>query len=236
MGMKLGIRTETFDPVENHEWLGSAHGTDICDSITLDGDAFLTLFPTGVIPSGVVLGRVTASGKYVPYGGTTDEVQTVTEGGSGLTSFTLTYAGQTTGAIAAGATAAQVQTALEALSNIDPGDVVVTGGAGGPFTVTFAGNLADTNVAQMTATPTGGTGTVTVATLTAGGSDAVSDGSEVARGHLFTTVDLGGTTAPTVGDVPAALFWHGEVVTAKLPTGHGLDANAQTDLKHIRYV
>lgn len=110
-----------------------------------------------------------AGTSIVADGPNTDEVQTVTEGGSGLTSFTLTFAGQTTGSIAAAATAAAVQTALEALSNVEPGDVTVTGSASGPYTVSFAGGQYDgTNVAQMTATPTGGTGTVTVATSTGG--------------------------------------------------------------------
>lgn len=103
---------------------------------------------------------------------TTSEVQTVTEGGSGLTSFTLTFSGQTTGAIAAAAAASVVQTALEGLSNIDPGDVAVTGSAGGPYTVTFGGQYHNLDVAQMTATPTGGSGTVTVATQTAGAGAA----------------------------------------------------------------
>lgn len=98
-----------------------------------------------------------------------NEIQTVTEGGTGLTSFTLTYSGQTTGSITQAASAATVQTALEALSNIGVGDVSVAGSTGGPYTVTFQGALASTNVAQMTATPTGGTGTVTVATLAPGG-------------------------------------------------------------------
>lgn len=97
-----------------------------------------------------------------------NEVQTVTQGGAGLTSFTLTYAGQTTASIAAAATGATVQTALLLLSNLTPDKVTVTGTASGPYTVTFAGALAGTDVAQMTATPTGGTGTVTVATGTAG--------------------------------------------------------------------
>jgi len=114
--------------------------------------------------------RVTAFFNWLQSQTTASEVQTVTEGGSGLTSFTLTFAGQTTGAIAAAATAAQVQTALEALSNINPGDVAVAGSAGGPYTVTFGGQYLQVDVGQMTATPTGGTGTVTVATQTAGGS------------------------------------------------------------------
>lgn len=100
----------------------------------------------------------------------TNEVQSITEGGAGLTSYTLTYSGQTTAPITEPSTAATVQAALIALSNLAPGDVVVTGG-GQPFVyqVTFGGTLAGTDVTQMTATPTGGTGTVTVATVTNGG-------------------------------------------------------------------
>jgi len=109
-----------------------------------------------------------ATGAYVA---PTSEVQTVTITGvpTGGT-FTLTYAGQTTGTIAFNALAATVQTALIALSNVDPGDVTVTGSAGGPYTVTFA--AADGNVAQMTASGAGLTGgtapAVTVTTTTAG--------------------------------------------------------------------
>lgn len=95
-----------------------------------------------------------------------NEVQTATEGGTGLTSFTLTYAGQTTSSITQGASAAAVQAALIALSNLAPGDVVVTGT--GPYTLTFGGTLAGTDVAQVTSTPTGGTGTMVMATGTGG--------------------------------------------------------------------
>lgn len=116
--------------------------------------------------------------------GAGNEHQSITFGGAGLTSFTLTYDGQTTASIdfAEGVepTAAEIQTALEALSNLAPGDVIVTGDLDGPFDVEFAGTLADTNVAEMTATPTGGTGTVTIATVSGGGTgtlDATIEGS-----------------------------------------------------------
>lgn len=102
----------------------------------------------------------------------TNEVQSLTEGGAGLTSFTLTFGGQTTAAIAASSTAAQVQSAIAALSTVGVGNVYVTGPAGastGPWSVTFINALGDTNVAQMTSTPTGGTGTLTVATVNQGG-------------------------------------------------------------------
>lgn len=65
-------------------------------------------------------------------------VQTATiTGGAGT--FTLTYNGATTTSIAYNATAATVQTALTALSTIGANGVTVTGSAGGPYTVTFAG-------------------------------------------------------------------------------------------------
>lgn len=82
--------------------------------------------------------------------------------------FTLTYSGQTTGAIAWNANAATVQSALEALSNIALGDVAATGGVlpATPVLIEFTGTLATTDVAAMTSTDslTGGTSPATVLT------------------------------------------------------------------------
>jgi hypothetical protein len=104
-----------------------------------------------------------------------NEVQTVTITGSPTGgTYTLTYSGQTTSSIVYNATAAAVQSALEALSNIAPGDVTCGGGPhpGTPITVTFTGLLGGTDVTQMTATGsfTGGTSpAITVTTTTPGG-------------------------------------------------------------------
>ncbi|MFJ2848327.1 hypothetical protein [Streptomyces rubiginosohelvolus] len=90
--------------------------------------------------------------------------------------YTLTYSGQTTAPIVYNATAAQVRTALQALSNIGSSGVTCTGGPhpGSPVVVTFAGPLAGTDVAQMTgsgASLTGGTTpAVVVTTTTPGGA------------------------------------------------------------------
>ena len=65
--------------------------------------------------------------------------------------FTLTFNSQTTTTIAYNASAATVQAALEGLATPVPGDVSVSGVAGGPWTVTFTGAYAHTNVSQMTA-------------------------------------------------------------------------------------
>lgn len=101
-----------------------------------------------------------------------NEAQTVTISGSPTGgSFTLTYAGSTTSAIAYNASASAVQSALVALDTIEAGQVSVSGSAGGPYTVTF--NTGPANPAQMTASSslTGGTTpSVAVATATQGGS------------------------------------------------------------------
>lgn len=106
--------------------------------------------------------------------GGTSEKQTITITGSPTGgTFTLTYSAQQTAPIPYNATAAQVQSALEALSNIAPGDVWCTGGnlPATPVVVEFAGTLYG-DVALMTANSaslTGGsTPTATPATTTAG--------------------------------------------------------------------
>lgn len=219
--MDITVSKETF-VLDRRDWLDSEHGTDATVAVTLDLAEFVGFAPNGFIPSGTPLSKK-PNALWAPYGGTTDEVQTVTEGGSGLTSFTLTWSGQTTGSIAAAATFATVQTALEALSNIAPGDVTVTGSNGGPYTVVFGGALADTDVAQMTATPTGGTGTVTIATLTAGGADADAERA-VLRGHLYAQVKVNTGSTKAVG----ALLRHGFIKRDKLP--YPVDANGIADV------
>jgi hypothetical protein len=222
--MDLSLRTETFG-VDDQSWLASRHGLGEAVSVTLDTSAFTPSihYPDGFFKSGTALAKITATGLYGPYS-VTDEVQTLTVGGSGLTSFTITWNGQTTSSLVAAATAAQVQAALEALSNIGVGDVTVTGSPGGVWTVTFGGTLADSNVAAMTTTPTGGTGTVTVATTVAGGTEG-SGGQETLWGFLAFSVKA---PAATTTDVVGAMFDHCKVVNSKLPMP--IDANGKADV------
>lgn len=106
-----------------------------------------------------------------------NEVQSVaiTGGPTGGT-YTLTLSGQTTSGIDYDATASEVQAALEALSNVAPGDVSCAGGPhpGTPVTVTFSGDFAGTDVPQMSGDGTGLTGgttpAVVVTTTTPGGA------------------------------------------------------------------
>lgn len=77
----------------------------------------------------------------------TNEVQFLVSNATGGT-FTLTYSAQTTAALAYNISAAGLELALEALSNIAVGDVEVTGGPGAWY-IEFQGALAATNVGQL---------------------------------------------------------------------------------------
>ena len=214
------LQTENFG-AGDQSWLGSTHA--LHDAITAAPDPALfpaADYPDGVVPSGTPLGQVTTGLKVGPYtGDSTDEVQTLTEGGSGLTSYTITPTGYgtATDALDDDATTAQVQTALEA--KYGEGNVLVTGTTNPiAMTVRFVGDLANQDIPAMTTTPTGGTGTVVVATGTAGGADASADGRQVLHGFLATDQKL-----PADGGWP--VIWHGRIKVDRLPipfaaTGH----------------
>jgi hypothetical protein len=200
------------------------------ESITLDADLCLAVYTDGVVPSGAVIAQDTTTERYGPYAGSTEEVQTITEGGSGLTSYVLHALGADTAAVPAGATHDQVQAALEAASSIGEGNVLVTGSAGGPYQVQFVGDLANTDVPQMTATPTGGTGTVTITTGTPGGATTGSGGLQTPAGHL-----LGAKHVRAGHHVDGALYYKGRVYRDLLPDNSGIDDRAVAALTHIRY-
>lgn len=143
------------------------------DDVEVDVENFLA-FPVRA----TVLG-VTGSNLMEWYGAglglKTNEVQQIAITGTPAGgTFTLTYDGQTTTALAYNASSSVVQTALRALSNISATGVTCTGGAlpGSPVVVTFVSELAGTDVPQMTgdgALLTGGTTpAVVVTTVTPG--------------------------------------------------------------------
>jgi hypothetical protein len=215
------------DAHADRPWLASLVGTNDTNTITLDLSKFTAGVhyeaatawqPRNVLKSGLALGKIAASGLYGPYTGVSSEVQSVTITGSPTGgTFTLTYSGQTTAAIAFDAQALTVQQALEALSNVAEGDVLVDGGPGGPYYVRFAGALAGTDVAALTASGAGLTGGtspgVTIATARAGGNLAGSDGTEVLAGFLSDEVMF----APGSAKAAGALLWFGEVYANLLP-------------------
>ena len=143
--------------------------------------------------------------------GTHNEVQTITPANSPTGgTWTITFSGQTTAALAAAATAQEIQDALSALSNLGPDDVVVTGGpiTDGVVTLTFSGaGVTNTNVAQVTVSAAGLTTdtepgiTVTTSTAGAEGVDSLAP-TKVQGGSIVLTSALATPAAKVVGGAP----------------------------------
>lgn len=68
MGVDIKVYTEQYLGNEDRRWLGARMGTDVMRSVTMNLALFDPLHViNGVIPSGIALGKVTASGLYGPY-------------------------------------------------------------------------------------------------------------------------------------------------------------------------
>jgi hypothetical protein len=163
-----------------------------------------------IIEATTMPGLLEYYGAGVPAGGT-DEVQTITFGGTWLAgeTFKLSFNGFTTAAIAWSATnntlRDNVDTALEALPTIGTGGVVTAVGtmtAGiGTLTVTFATNLAKKAVNTIGVANNGSaSGTLAVAETTPG-VDAAFRGAAIGATYQDTTngklyVNTGTAIAP----------------------------------------
>ena len=86
-----------------------------------------------------------------------NEVQTLSIDATGGT-FTLTFRGQTTGAIPFDVSAAELQAFLEGLSSVGADNLSVVDNGGGTFSINFIGALGRMNVPEMTGDGTGLTG------------------------------------------------------------------------------
>lgn len=135
-----------------------------------------------------------------------NEIQTIT-GSTAITggTYKINVDGRLTGSIAYNANAATATAAVEALLNVGAGNVVITGGAlntSTPFTVTWQGALAKTNMSAVTVVTSALTGsqTVTVATTQPGRSDACyvpySSAVQAAPAVAFTATAAAGAAFP----------------------------------------
>lgn len=167
------------------------------------------------------------------WAGQSNEVNTITSNATPATAgtFTLTVNGVVSAAIAFDATAAVVQAALEAMSNIAPGDVVAADSGGGTdlgdashvVTLTWGGALAgqDITISIQTGGLTGNAHAL--ATTTAGGADA-SDGSLI-DGFLWSPE--GDLAVSTVGEILVQIFRAGLIHRDDIPVPSG---EGQADL------
>jgi len=143
-----------------------------------------------------------------------NEVQSVSLNGppTGGT-FTLTYGGKTTTSLAYNATAAQVQSALAALSTIGTtlNNVIVTGANGGPYSIQLGGALNSSSFGTITAT----------SSLTSGSTPAISVAQTEADSSL-------GGTVSQASDYTCPGTWYALVVSTSVSQGTlgGIDSGA----------
>ena len=155
-------------------------------SETIDGYTGQKVLQPGTVMAVITSGPDT--GKIGPFQAAgTNEVQTITITGTPTGgTFTLTFQGETTAAIAYNATAAAVKTALVAASSdLTADDVTVTGGPGPgtPYVVTFIGSQEggqDQPAITASGSFTGGTTPAIAVTQTTTGAAGATDGRQTA--------------------------------------------------------
>jgi RHS repeat-associated protein len=184
----------------------------------------------------VVSGTLTDIEATDTQGTTNSEVQTITLNNSPTGgTFRLTFGSEQTTDIAYNASAATVDSALEALSGIDT--VTVTGSAGGPYTITFTGSHAGTNVAQVTGDATNLTKGTVGRTLSFA-YDAASQLSSVddpAAEYTYTYDNLGRLTAELqeitglTPDIEFAQTWNANSRRTQLTAEIGGTADFKND-------
>jgi len=143
---------------------------------------------------------------------------------------------ETTGNITATANAATVQAALNALGNVLPGDIVVTGGpgnAGGttPYTLTLGGRYANTavTIAATNVNLSGGASTSVVTTPTAA---TASKGLDQIHGFVWPnpiTLDPDGEIVEQVG--MAGIVNYHDIVLPAGQTADNLKAALRTQMR-----
>ena len=191
---------------------------------------------TVTTPGNTKVALMTANGASLTGGGGTSveqtagvagvtEVQTVTVV-AGTGTFTLTFNGQTTTPLAVNASAASVQSALQALTTINSAGV--TGSAGGPYTVTWSG--AQALAPQNLLIPSG---LITLSTLTrSSGPNHYDDPLNWTRGRV---PDSGDDVSFESGNVDLS-FGKSQITTFTVNTGTNIITLAQSDLVNDQIV
>ncbi len=244
--LREGNRTTQLDVVQG----GSGNGR--IGKIGLTGNYFKTASTDG---SSVFF---TDPQQLTPDASGVDERQQISLHSPTGGTFKLTWddgsGAQTTAPINFDAGANDVQTALEGLSNLNPGDISVAGSVGGPWTVTFTGAQGNENVAEITVdasgltpsgtatingSPTGGTFKLTFDGQTTGATGAgdtdsssnVITGVSTATGAFVPGEALSGTNIPADAVISAVDTGAGTITfTSAGPnatgTGHVTDLAA----------
>jgi autotransporter-associated beta strand protein len=224
-------KTSGRDAIEGTLIIGDNQGTGT--------DTVQELTANQVLASTAVTVAVNSTGLWdlsaIPQVDLSSAWQTVTISGSPVGgTFTLSYNGQTTAAIAYNAPAnsgtGNVQSALAALTNIGSGNVSVSGNAGGPYLVTFTGALANTDISQMTATASfsgGSSPMVSVLGTATGGVGQVLIGPTAGTSNTTVlTLEIGQTSSASITTGSTILAFAGLNGLTGLSSG-GVQVTAQ---------
>lgn len=210
----------------------------------------VALGPSLTLAAGTVVGEIQLTDTY-----------SLATGSQASGTFTLTYEGVTTAAIARNATAATVQAALVAISTIGTGNMTVALASGTPgtdavYTITFAGDLAYasggttalgllTLDAALLATPGNASLTHSVTGQALGTftdyDNAATDGTQHAKGVLRYDCATDSSGNITFGTAATGGPYQQTSKSAPVYTSGsfrtedltGLDANAVTDLGRL---
>ncbi len=181
-----------------------------------------------VLQPGLVMARITSGaglGMIGPFqgGGATNEIVSIAVNATGGT-WTATWGGATTAAMAFNISAAAAKAALVAATTLGNGDINVTGGPGNnggttPYVLEFTGAYAAEDVGAVTTSAvslTGGGASAAVTVTTAGGSGTAT-GATDGRGDFFNIVGFNNTFLPwqlLERDVEVAIVYEAAVVQA----------------------
>lgn len=174
---------------------------------------------TGILPVLTPVAFNTSDEMWVPWTLGINQITSLTmDEGVIAGDFTLTVSSQTTSAIAFDATAEDIQTALEALSSVDPGDVEVTGGPihEAPVLIEFKGQYRSTSV-SITVDDTG----IDPAEITAAEEQAAvppDDSVDVIKGFVWPN----STTLSASGEVIGDVLIEGKVHFSDIPVPDGI--------------
>lgn len=148
-------------------------------------------------------------------------------------SFTLTFDGETTTDISYNANAASILGALEALGNLNVGDIEVRGDAQSGFEIEFVGILATINVPLVTADASGLTGGVDAAVTTK--TTSVGGYVRGIRGNTIT----GNSGAGVEIDLALYTSFYGDIagntISSNQTQGISLTASDPTTLKSVDF-
>jgi hypothetical protein len=157
-----------------------------------------------------------------------NEVQTLTVSGS-PTSFRLKYRGVRSAVInVTGLSASAIQTAIQAITTVGTGNMLVSGT--GPYTITAASALAGQELERLEVVDQVGTGTITIVKTTPGGHTRLPVIPILSNPQIFVADSLAGLEAGALGGVSEHSF---EFKNGRAPVWYQDGSTSWADYKEV---